>query len=116
MVSKENDLGSIEISSHAISTLVGQVAAQTYGVVGLANPTRAGQWAATLTRDPHKGIKVSADADDHLTIEVYIIVKYGVNIASIANSLIDAVRYHVQTQTAFQVQQVNVHVQGLRMD
>lgn len=116
MVIKQNELGSIEISTHAIRTLVSQAAIQTYGVVGLANPTRTGQWAAILTRDPNTGIGITTDANEQLTIEVYIIVKYGINIASIANSLINAVRYQVETQTAFQVSQVNVHVQGLRMD
>jgi uncharacterized alkaline shock family protein YloU len=46
---------------------------------------------------------------------VYIIVNYGINIASVANSLIKAVRYQVETHTMTTVKQVNIHIQGLRM-
>jgi uncharacterized alkaline shock family protein YloU len=112
---KTTDLGTIEISQYAIAGLVSHAAKQTYGVVGMAEPTRASHLAATLTRDPHRGVTIHLDDNQMLTINVYIIVNYGINIASVANSLIKAVRYQVETHTTMTVKQVNIHVQGLRM-
>jgi uncharacterized alkaline shock family protein YloU len=112
---KTTDFGTIEISQYAIAGLVSHAAQQTYGVVGMAEPTRASQIAATLTRDPHRGVMIHLDDDQMLTIDVYIIVNYGINIASVANSLIKAVRYQVETHTMTTVKQVNIHIQGLRM-
>jgi uncharacterized alkaline shock family protein YloU len=115
MPTKTNDLGIIEISEYAIAGLVSQAAKRTYGVVGMAEPSRASHLAATLTRDPHRGVGVQIADDKTLVIDVYIIVNYGINIASVANSLINAVRYHVEDHTGLSVKQVNIHIQGIRM-
>lgn len=113
---KDTELGTIEISPNAIATLVSRVTRQTYGVVGMANPSYAGYLAAAITRDPHQGVRVQLDEHDALTIDVYIVVKYGINLASVAQSLIHSIRYHVATNTHLSVKQVNVHVQGLQME
>lgn len=113
MVTHETEFGHIEIPLAAIASLVGQVTTRTYGVVGMAVPSRASQLAATLTRDPNKGVKITGQHE--LDIDVYVVVNYGINIASLANSLITAIRYYLEAQLGLKVHQVNVHIQGLRM-
>lgn len=109
----ETDLGVIEITPLAIGSLVSHVTTRTYGVVGMADRTRASQITAVITRDPRRGVGVQIDENNQVTIHVYVVVNYGTNIASIANSLISAIRYHVESRTGLSVQQVQVHVQGL---
>lgn len=112
----DSELGKIEISPKAIGSLVSHVVMQTYGVAGMSMPTTASNIAATLTRDPRRGVVVEIDAGAGiLVIDVYIIVNYGINLASVANSLINAIRYHVGTRIDLNLQQVNIHIQGLRM-
>lgn len=109
-------LGVIEISKQTIAALVSYAATHTYGVVGMTTPTRARGIAATITRDPNRGVKVTIDENDQsLTIDVYIVIEYGTNIASVANSLINSIRYYVESSTGLKVFQVNIHVQDLRM-
>lgn len=115
VIARKTDFGTIEISLTAIASLVSAVSVQTYGVVGMAVPTRAGQLAATLTRDPNKGIAVKTDDDGHLLIDVYVIIRYGINLASVANSLISTIRYHVESRTNLSVKSVHIHIQGVRM-
>lgn len=115
MVVKQNELGSIEISPTAIAGLVSHAAALTYGIAGMAQPHRARQVAATLIREPYRGVTVQCDAEDSLTIDVYVVINYGMNLVSVANNLISNIRYHVETHTNTPVKQVNIHVQGLRM-
>jgi len=109
----QTPLGTIDISPRAIATLVQHVAMQTYGVAGLTEPTRRGQITATLTRDPNRGIGVQYHDEDQITITVHIVMNYGINIVSVANSLISSIRYHVETNTGQSVQQVNIIIQGL---
>ncbi|NJL95283.1 MAG: Asp23/Gls24 family envelope stress response protein [Anaerolineae bacterium] len=111
---QQTALGTVEMSRKAVASLVTHAALRSYGVVGMTTPTRASGLAATITRDPHRGVNVQIDAENHLTIDLYIIVEHGTNIASVATSLISAVRYQVQTQTGLRVAQINVHVQDLR--
>jgi uncharacterized alkaline shock family protein YloU len=114
MTTNETPRGSIEISPVAIATLVSHAALQTYGVVGMASPNLASDIAASLTRDPNRGIEIHQD-EAHIVIDVYVIIEYGTRIASVANSLINNVRYTVEKSIGVPVGQVNVHVQGLRV-
>jgi uncharacterized alkaline shock family protein YloU len=114
MTTKETPQGKIEISPNAIATLASHAVLQTYGVVGMASPNLASGIAASLTRDPNRGIQVHQDGEQ-ITVDVYVIIEYGTRIASVANSLINGVRYTVEQSIGVPVGQVNVHVQGLRV-
>ena len=109
MTTNETPRGTIEITTNAIATLVSHTVLQTYGVVDLASDI-----AASLTRDPNRGIQVRQE-DSQIVIDVYVIIEYGTRIASVANSLINSVRYAVEQRIGVPVGQVNVHVQGLRV-
>jgi uncharacterized alkaline shock family protein YloU len=114
MTTNETPQGTIEISPNAIATLASHAALQTYGVVRMATPNLASDLAASFTRDPNRGIIVKQDGSQ-IIIDVYVIIEYGTRIASVANSLINGVRYTVEQSIGIPVGQVNVHVQGLRV-
>ncbi len=106
--------GTIDISPLAIARLASHAVLQSYGVVGMAAPNLASDIAWTLTRDPHRGIEVHME-DDRVTIDLYVVIEYGTRITTVANSMINAVRFYVEKATGMSVIQVNVHVQGLRV-
>jgi uncharacterized alkaline shock family protein YloU len=110
MTTNETPRGTIEISPNAIATLASHAALQTYGVVGMAAPNLA----ASFTRDPNRGIEVTHEGG-HIVVDIYVIMEYGTRIASVANSLINSVRYIIEQSTGVPVRQINVHVQGLRV-
>ncbi len=114
MTTNQTPRGTIEISPTAIATLASHAVLQTYGVVGMASPNLASDIAASLTRDPNRGIQVRQE-DGQIIIDVYVIIEHGTRIASVANSLINAVRYALDQSIGVRVSQVNVHVQGLRV-
>lgn len=114
MAINENTFGSIEISATAIANLVSQVVTQTYGVVGMTTPNLAADIAATLTRDPHRGVVVNIK-DNYVEIDLHVILKYGTRIASVATTIINTVRYTVEKHSGFPVRRINVNVQGLRV-
>lgn len=114
MTTSQNAHGTIEISPLAIATLISHAVTQTYGVVGMTTPNIASDIAATLTRDPHRGVDVSI-VDNQIMVNLYLILEYGVRIASVATSVINTVRYTVEKHCGLPVHHVNVHVQGLRI-
>jgi uncharacterized alkaline shock family protein YloU len=107
-------LGSIHVSNKAIATIASQALMTCYGVVGMASYNAINELYAQLTRDPNHGINVEYKAGK-LYIDAYVIVQHGVRIASVAESVINAVRYNVEKTVGIPVHQVNVYVQGLRM-
>lgn len=106
--------GSIEVSAAAIARLASHAVLQCYGVVGMAAPNLASGIAAILTRDPNRGIGVKLD-NGEVIIDVYIVVEYGTRIATVADIVIDTVRFQVEQSSGIPVRQINVHVQGVRV-
>jgi uncharacterized alkaline shock family protein YloU len=104
-------LGRITISSDAIARIVGQTAAESYGVVGLSARGRVGR---LLVRGREKqGIVVGGDGHS-VTIELYVVVEYGLNLAEVAATVRSRVAYEVERLTGFPVGAVEVHIQDVR--
>ncbi len=106
--------GNIYISQRAIATIAYQSSLESYGVVGLAAKNFAQGIAHALVKDPLMGVEVRQD-ENTISIDLYIIVEYGTRIKSVASSVAESVRYHVEKSTGLQVKEVNVHVRGLRI-
>ncbi|WP_420640626.1 Asp23/Gls24 family envelope stress response protein [Candidatus Leptofilum sp.] len=111
---QEGTLGMIDISTTAVTTIAGQAINQCYGVVGMANKNLANGIANLLSRDSKRGIAVAIE-DGVITIDVYVIVEYGVRIRAVAESIQHTVKFHVEKALNMPVNAVNVYVQGLRM-
>lgn len=114
MGQEKTTLGSIHLSPNAVASIACHATLQSYGVVGLAPKNLAEGLAATITREPGRGVNVQFDGD-MLNIDIYIIVEYGTRIASVAQSVGNAIRYQVEKAIGLKVNQVNVHIQGLRV-
>jgi uncharacterized alkaline shock family protein YloU len=50
-----------------------------------------------------------------IKIDVYVIIEYGTRITSVASSVSNTVRYHVEKALGLAVNEINVHVRGLRV-
>lgn len=109
-----NPLGAIYISHNAIASIAYQASLQSYGVVGLAAKNFAEGLANALVKDPNLGIDIQYDGRK-LVINVYVVVEYGTRIASVAASVADNIRYQVEKALSMPVDQVNIHVRGLRI-
>lgn len=113
-LAQEGNLGVIDISTTAVTTIASQAINQCYGVVGMANKNLANGIAKLLSRDSKKGIDVAIE-NDVITIDVYVIVEHGVRIRAVAESIQHTVKFHVEKSLDMTVNEVNVYVQGLRM-
>jgi uncharacterized alkaline shock family protein YloU len=104
-------LGRITVSKEAVAQIVGHVVAECYGVVGMSARGRVGR---LLTRDRlTQGVTV-AGGDDGITIDVYVVVEYGLNLAEVAATIRSRVVYEVERLTGLRVAAVEVHIQDVR--
>ena len=105
--------GRISISNDAVAHIVGRVAAEAYGVVGMA--TRVRGVGRLLTRDRwRQGVTVTRTDDDSVAIELSVIVEYGLNLAEVASTVRNRVRYEVERLTGLRVASVEVRIQDVR--
>ncbi|HEX7974268.1 MAG TPA: Asp23/Gls24 family envelope stress response protein [Anaerolineales bacterium] len=114
MAEESTPIGSIQVSPRAIASIAYHAALQSYGVVGLASKNLVDGLAQVLVQDPTHGVDVHYDGD-HINIELYIVVEYGTRIKSVASSVSNTVRFHVEKALGVPINNINVHVQGLRI-
>jgi len=107
-------LGGIHISPDAVATIAYHATLESYGVVGLAPRNIADGIVKTITREPSRGVSVKYNGED-IDIEIHVIVEYGTRINSVAESVANTVRYHVEKALGLKVNSINVHVAGLRV-
>ena len=107
----ETEHGRIAISSDAIAQIVGNVVAESYGVVrrvGKRGPLRL------LERDRSRRGVVVRRGTGGLALEIHVVVEYGLNLAEVAATVRSRVAYEVQRATGIDVATVVVHVEDAR--
>lgn len=106
--------GSIYISPRAIATIAYQAAVQSYGVVGLASKNIFDGLSNLVAKDPTHGVDVRYE-NASVLIDIYVVIEYGTNLKAVADSVAKTVRFHVEKALGLPIQEVSVHVQGLRV-
>ena len=102
-----SSLGRIAISSDAIAHIVGETARECYGVVGMGGL----RW---LPERVKKGIDIGRDAEGGVTIDLHVVVEYGLNLAEVAGAIRSRVAYEVERLTGLPVAAVEVRIQDVR--
>ena len=110
-MTEETSWGRIEVSPIAVATIASQAVEKCYGVVGVSSRGLA----EVLHRDRrYRGAEVRF-RDGGIIIDIYVIIEYGVRIITVARNVMECVKFAVEQALGVPVQQVNVHVQGLRV-
>lgn len=112
----KNEFGSIGISEDVIATLAGSTAVESYGIVGMASKSQVRDGVSELLgiENYSRGVVVELK-DDQLTIDLFIIVGYGVKISEVASNIQSAVKYKLENTLGLKISAVNIHVQGVRI-
>ena len=109
------EIGEIKIENEVIARYAGSAAVECFGVVGMAVVNVKDGLVKLLKKDNiTRGVSVSVK-DDALTINLHIIVAYGVSISAVCDNLISNVRYKVEEFTNMKVNKINVIVEGVRI-
>ena len=112
----QTKLGFINIEDNVIATIAGISAMESYGIVGMASKNATDGLFELLKSDYFsKGIKVNSK-DDILSIDLHVILEYGVKISVVAENIIDRVKFNVENFTGLKVGHINVNVQGIRVE
>ena len=106
----------IKISDDVVAVIAGVAVSEVPGVAGMAGRF-AGGISEVLSgkKNLAKGIKVEVDGND-TKIDVNIIVEYGSRIPDVAFEIQNRVKKAVESMTGLNVEEVNVHVQGVDTD
>ena len=108
-------IGEIVIDNEVIAKYAGASAVECFGVVGMASVNMKDGIAKLLKRDYlSHGVNVTIE-NNKITIDLHIIVSYGVSISAVADNLISNVKYNVEEFSGLEVKKINVFVEGVRV-
>lgn len=114
MIQITNRYGTTTITQEYFRHLIGRVVTDCYGVVGMVNSDMSQSIKGLISKSilNDKGVKVKINGET-LTVDLHIIVLYGVNISAIVQSIVNEVKYAVKDNTGFEVDVVNVYIDSM---
>ncbi len=109
------ELGEVTINSEVIAAYAGSIAVECFGIVGMAAVNARDGLVKLLKKDSMThGISVRI-TDNHIMLAFHIIIAYGVSISTVADNLIETVKYKVEEFTGMPVDKINIFVEGVRV-
>ncbi|MBM6999298.1 Asp23/Gls24 family envelope stress response protein [bacterium] len=107
--------GSLTVADDVFADLAGYAAKECYGVVGMASLSGKDRIALLPGQRLRRGIVVSRDEAGRLTLDLNVILEYGVNIQAVSRNLVDAVQFVLRGVAQIDDAQVRVHVRGMKV-
>ena len=112
----QNSYGTINFDESMLAKLAGLAAMDCYGLVGMAsNKVSDGIVKLLNMENLERGVKVTTKGSS-VAIKLSIIIEYGVSLATVANNVIDTVKYKVEYTTGLSVERVDVVVADIRVN
>ena len=114
-VNTSNVYGKISISDSAIAKVAKNAALECYGIVDTVSRRLTESISELIKKQPAgRGVKLVTNGD-RIYIDVNVIIKYGVSINAVAESLKEGVKYKVEKFTGMIVDTVNVNILGVKL-
>lgn len=110
-----NNYGDISIKNDVIATIAAVSAMECYGLVGMTYKS-AKNGIAKILKGEHlsKGVEVTSE-DQGIKINLFVIVQFGTKLSVVAENIIEKVKYNVETQTGLNVVEVNLNIEGVKV-
>ncbi|HEV3103163.1 MAG TPA: Asp23/Gls24 family envelope stress response protein [Candidatus Dormibacteraeota bacterium] len=106
--------GRIEVFPSAVAAIAAHAALGCYGVSGMAaRGLRDGVAELVRRESVDRGVEV-IEVEGGLSIDLYVIVQYGMRISEVAHNLQETVKFDVERAVNVPVVEVNVNVQGVK--
>ncbi len=109
-----SEYGQISINNNVVAIIAHETAKKVPGVVELQGTLADGIAGIIGKKAKDKGIRIEKESEELLTIDLTVVLEFGVKIPDICVQLQAAVKEAVEEMTGQKVYAVNVVVQGIR--
>jgi len=114
MVTSQNEFGTVSIARDVFTELAGEAAINCFGVKGMTVLSLTDGLVHLLRRESmRKGVRVTYNDDNTISIELHIAVGYDVNIPVLCESIQSEVRFKVESASQIKVSRVDVYVDSM---
>ena len=109
----EVDMGIVKISDEVVAVIAGLACSEVKGIVGISSGIVGGiTQILSGKKNLSKGVKVNVGEND-ATIDIFIVVEYGVKIPEVASEVQNSVKKAVESMTGLSVSAINIFVQNV---
>lgn len=112
-VTQVQENGTVMISEDVIAAIVAHTVNEVEGVAGLAGKPGADIAEIIGKKNWGKGMKITIDQEDVLSIECDITVKYGQSVVCVAKAVQESVTNALESMAGVTVASVNVNICGI---
>lgn len=107
----------IEFTKQEIVEIIARACQSSYGVVGMASKEKIKDEMFELLNidNSGKGLEINFDYEGNVSLDVYVVLQYGVKIPEVVKSLQDVIKYTVKKKFNIEVVVFNIYVQGLKI-
>lgn len=113
LLSGEENGEQIKIDPSVLEVILGIAAEKVDGVVGMRGNLKSGINRVLGRQDRGKGVSVNLDESGKLIADVYVYLKAGVNVPTVASKLQVALKKQLVQMTSLELKEINIHVVGL---
>lgn len=111
----KNEIGTVYISEEVMLKVVGYAALECYGIVAMCGKRAKDGIVEWLGRENlSRGVQIR-NVGDMLDVDLFIIVEYGISVAEVCKTIVDTVRYKLESMTGIKVRKVGISVEGIRI-
>ena len=112
-IKSEVDMGIVKISDEVVAVIAGLACSEVKGIVGISSGIVGGiTQILGGKKNLSKGVKVNVGEND-ATIDIFIVVEYGVKIPEVASEVQNSVKRAVESMTGLTVSAINIFVQNV---
>ncbi len=110
-----NNIGTIYITEDVMLKVAGYAALECYGIVAMSSKRAKDGLVEWLGRENlTKGVQIRM-VEDKIDVDLFIIVEYGISVAAVCKTIVETVKYKLESMTGVPVRKVNISVEGIRI-
>jgi uncharacterized alkaline shock family protein YloU len=107
--------GAVHIANDVLADIAGFAALESYGIVGMASPSKADGVAQLLPRQKlRKGVKICS-SDQGVEVDLFVVIEHGTNLAEVSHNLANLVMHTLKEMSDVPVARVDVHVMDVKV-
>ncbi len=106
------DLGVVHIHTNVVADIVASTIADVDGV-SLISKNFVESCSELFGKKVVPGVTVNVDENNDVSVDIQVVVRYGMNIPDIGRHIQDVVRSIVQKTIDISLKEINVNIQGI---
>lgn len=113
LLSGDKDGDQIKIDPSVLEVILGIAADKIDGVIGMRGDLTSGIKRVLGRDDRGKGVNVRVDDNNQIIADIYVYLKAGVNVPTVAMKMQKQLKIQLLQMTDLQLREINIHVVGL---